>query len=280
MAETKRCPYCGEEILAVAKKCKHCGEWLEEKKEEPKKQVPCEVCGEMIDEDALECPYCHEEVVSSNDLDLCDTYDECDLEDDVEEKKRVYGFYEHCFVEPIIRNYANFRDEMGVKQYWLTFLAVNILGLGVYGLGLIIASQGMDYDDFPEDLLTLYCTLILLPFVAMMWRRLNDLYAFPTRILKFVGYLTIFFLYMLYKILRSEVLRSGEFTFIELLLVIGCLPFLYTWGLNIVLAYWLTKEGYEDSKLIKFKAIDWIVTIVLLSCFFIGCFLEPEYYEY
>ena len=27
---TKRCPYCGEEILAVAKKCKYCGEWLEE----------------------------------------------------------------------------------------------------------------------------------------------------------------------------------------------------------------------------------------------------------
>lgn len=34
MEETKRCPYCGEEILAVAKKCKYCGEWLD--KEEPK----------------------------------------------------------------------------------------------------------------------------------------------------------------------------------------------------------------------------------------------------
>lgn len=28
--ETKLCPYCGEEILAVAKKCKHCGKWLSE----------------------------------------------------------------------------------------------------------------------------------------------------------------------------------------------------------------------------------------------------------
>ncbi|MDR1896564.1 MAG: zinc ribbon domain-containing protein [Prevotellaceae bacterium] len=28
--DTKKCPFCGEEILAAAKKCKHCGEWLEE----------------------------------------------------------------------------------------------------------------------------------------------------------------------------------------------------------------------------------------------------------
>ncbi len=59
MEETKRCPYCGEEILAVAKKCKHCGEWLEAKESEKEKKA-CPVCGESIDADIEVCPYCKE----------------------------------------------------------------------------------------------------------------------------------------------------------------------------------------------------------------------------
>jgi len=45
--ETKKCPSCGEEILAAAKKCKHCGEWLDkattiklEQKVKPAKKKP------------------------------------------------------------------------------------------------------------------------------------------------------------------------------------------------------------------------------------------------
>lgn len=64
--EKKKCPYCDEEILAIAKKCKHCGEWLpEEVVEESKKQMPCPICGEDIDEGIDVCPYCHEKVEQS-----------------------------------------------------------------------------------------------------------------------------------------------------------------------------------------------------------------------
>lgn len=43
--KTKACPFCWEEILAVAKKCKHCGEFIENKNEETIEENTKQVSG-------------------------------------------------------------------------------------------------------------------------------------------------------------------------------------------------------------------------------------------
>ena len=56
MSETKICPHCGGEILAVAKKCKHCGQWL---------LVKCPFCDEDIPAGSVICPECGESLPSN-----------------------------------------------------------------------------------------------------------------------------------------------------------------------------------------------------------------------
>lgn len=65
--EIKQCPYCGEDILAVAKKCKHCGEWLIKEEPAPIKIVSCPTCGEDVEEGKDVCPHCGEPMYPSVD---------------------------------------------------------------------------------------------------------------------------------------------------------------------------------------------------------------------
>ena len=67
MEQTKKCPYCGQYVLAVARKCKYCGHWFEEEKSSAEDTRRCPVCDEIIPKDVSVCPFCNEPVEAEPD---------------------------------------------------------------------------------------------------------------------------------------------------------------------------------------------------------------------
>lgn len=140
MNETKVCPYCGEEILAVAKKCKHCGEWLDKPKQP---QKSCPVCGETIDAKAEICPFCKELTNGSENSPEPMNCDPQISRSAGSARKWYDGFWKEFFLNPLIHHFADFKGRMSRRAYWLFLL----LSIPVFFLAALLDNLfGWDFE--------------------------------------------------------------------------------------------------------------------------------------
>ncbi len=105
MEETKRCPNCGEEILAVAKKCKHCGEWLNSGPTKNEK-TNSEVNGDKLPNKSKE------------------------------------SLFKSCFLEQMTKHYCDFKGKVDRKTFWICYLYYSLIMLVIGGASVIAPLAG------------------------------------------------------------------------------------------------------------------------------------------
>ena len=165
MAETKRCPYCGEEILAVAKKCKHCGEWLnkEEPKQEEKNMVACPVCGEEIEEGTEVCPYCHEHTgfakaqAPTSRQQYAPQQPAHTENNSYDKEEGNVGWFNYYYIDVFFKHYADFEGKLGRKRFWLAYLfnalcatTLSFVSAALFGIPAILFSFTRPLSSFRQ----------------------------------------------------------------------------------------------------------------------------------
>lgn len=164
MDQTKRCPYCSEEILATAQKCKHCGEWLNvETQKVEKKMINCPICGELIEEGIKQCPHCKENVSSAKSVAKVTPVVPAD---------EPRSFFDYYLIEPFFRQYLTFKGRLNRKHYWVSMLVWFLIFAELFTL--------FWYHFFVWILYDIWIIASIIPLYATTTRRLRDVDSDPS----------------------------------------------------------------------------------------------------
>ncbi len=143
MEKTKRCPYCGEEILVTAIKCKYCGEWLEEK---PVKSTN----------------FTHANTIQSAEI---ATQPSTVSSTSNTTTTNIPSLIERYYVEVFFKHYADFKGKLPLRQFWMAYLFYILSILPLYAIDMIIGIAILS---------SIYMLATLVPAIAFVIRRLHD----------------------------------------------------------------------------------------------------------
>lgn len=154
MEKTRKCPYCGEEIMADAKKCRYCGEWLNDEAEPKQEPVPETAIKESENQPRNEIVAATAAVKEP----LADS----------EPNKPNESLFKSCFWEQITKHYCDFKGNADRKTFWICYLYWMLIMWVIGGISIWLPLVG-------TVLMWIVSLGLTLPFLGLSVRRLHDI---------------------------------------------------------------------------------------------------------